>query len=155
VALGEPVFFDTSVLIGGLIELGSETDPAQRILSAVADGVIQRPHTAWHCCLEFYSVATRLPPDLRLSPAEALQLVEEEILVRFQVHQLPETLRPGFFLQAAHDGVVGGRVYDAHIAEVARGARAEVVVTENTRHFTSLLRHGIRVFSTGEFSQQL
>ncbi len=154
-ALDQPIFFDTSVLIAGLIEFGSAADAPQQILAAIADGAIRHPHTAWHCCLEFYSVSTRLPPDFRLTPAEALRFVEEEILGRFQVHQLSETVRRGFLQQAAQDGVVGGRVYDAHIAEVARAAGVQVVVTENTRHFTSLLRHRIRVFGAGEFSQNL
>jgi hypothetical protein len=35
--------------------------------------------TAWHCCLEFFSVATRLPPEFRVSPRDAATLVEEEV----------------------------------------------------------------------------
>jgi len=36
---------------------------------------------------------------------------------------------------AARDAIVGGRLYDAHIAEIARSAGAGVVVTDNRRHF--------------------
>jgi predicted nucleic acid-binding protein len=49
------------------------------------------------------------------------------------------------------DGTVGGRVYDAHIAEVARAAGARVVVTDNRRHFVAALRHGLRVETPAEF----
>jgi predicted nucleic acid-binding protein len=55
-------------------------------------------------------------------------------------------------LRAAwHDTIVGGRIYDAHIAEVARAAGARVVVTDNRRHFLSALRYGLRVETPAEF----
>lgn len=60
-ALVEPVFLDTTVLLGGCIDFGEAFAPAQRIIDAVADGFIVDARTAWHCCLEFYSVSTRLP----------------------------------------------------------------------------------------------
>ena len=46
---------------------------------------------------------------------------------------------------AARDAIVGGRLYDAHIAEIARSAGAGVVVTDNRRHFLSALRCWLRV----------
>ncbi len=49
--------------------------------------------------------------------------------------------------------VVGGRVYDAHIAEIARLSGVKVVVTDNRRHFLSLARHGIRVLGAEEFAR--
>ena len=67
------VFLDTSVLLAGLVDVGPQSAPAQTIMHAVAEKTIQAPGTAWHCCLEFYSVATRLPPEFRLTPADALR----------------------------------------------------------------------------------
>lgn len=146
-----PVFFDTTVLLEGLIDLGARTAPAQRAMDAVAARRVARAHTAWHCCLEFYSVSTRLPAEMRLTPADALQLIEQEILPRFQVHQLPPDRAASFLQWAAREGTVGGRIYDAHIAEIARHARARIVVTGNRRHFMALLAHGIRVLTADEF----
>jgi predicted nucleic acid-binding protein len=148
-------FCDTSVLLGGLIELGPASGPAQKIMAAIATGHVRRPHTAWHCCLEFYAVSTRLPEEVRLSPAVAWRLVEEEILSRFVVHQLPDDHRRSFLHTAADDGLVGGRIYDAHIAEIARGCRVLVVVTDNLRHFAGLRRHGIDVMSTAQFAKTI
>lgn len=147
-------FFDTSVLLAGLIEMGPASEPAQRLMTTVAAGRV-RPHTAWHCCLEFYAVSTRLPEEFRLAPADAVRLLEEEILARFQVHQLPGAGWRAFLRAAERDRAAGGRIYDAHIAEIARGARARVVVTDNRRHFTALLRHGIRVATAEEFAAQV
>ncbi len=43
----------------------------------------------------------------------------------------------------------------AAVAEVARLAGAEVLVTESRRHFTSLLRHGLRVLTAAELLAEL
>lgn len=148
-------FLDTSVLIGGLIELGDASEAAGRILDAVADGSVARPLTAWHCCLEFYSVATRLPAGLRLDPEQARELLDREILRRFTICDLPADARLALLSSAARDRVAGGRIYDAHIAEVARLAGARTVVTDNRRHFVGLLRHGLHVLTAAEFVTEL
>jgi hypothetical protein len=49
------------------------------------------------------------------------------------------------------DGLTGGRIYDANIAELARIIGAPVVVTDNRRHFLSALRYGMRVETPAEF----
>ena len=148
-----PPFFDTSVLVAGLIETGEASEFPQRIMTAIASGQVRRAATAWHCCLEFYSVATRLPEEFRVAPEDALQLIEEEVLARLEVRQLPEEARQFFLRALAQDRVVGGRVYDAHIAEIARLSGARTVVTDNRRHFAALARHGIRVLSAEEFAR--
>jgi predicted nucleic acid-binding protein len=154
VALDDLVFFDTSVLVAGLIEMGDTSLAADRILDAVKRGAVRHPVTAWHCCLECYSVATRLPAPVRLDPEMARGLLEEEILSRFQIADLPASARAAFLKSASGDRVAGGRVYDAHIAECARLAGARVVVTDNRRHFVGLMRYGIRVLTAAEFADQ-
>lgn len=150
-ALVGPVFLDTTVLVAGLIDMGDVSVAPQAALTAIAGGRVKHPQTAWHCCLEFYSVATRLPPELRLRPADAVRLLDEEVLARFEVVDLPSKERKRLLRDAASDGIAGGRVYDLHIAEVARAHGARLVVTENRRHFSSLLRYDIRVLGTEEF----
>jgi predicted nucleic acid-binding protein len=145
------VFLDTSVLLAGLVDFGAQSAPAQSLLHAVAERHVAGAGTAWHCCLEFYSVATRLPAEFRLAPGDAVALVEEEIFGRMAVHDLPAADRLSLITAAARDRTIGGRIYDAHIAEVARSAGAAVVVTDNRRHFIAALRHGMRVETPGEF----
>jgi len=67
-------FLDTSVLLAGILDFGPQSAPAQSIMHAVAEQIVQSPATAWHCCLEFYSVATRLPSEFRLTPADGARL---------------------------------------------------------------------------------
>ena len=144
-------FFDTSVLLAGLIDFGPQSAPAQRMLHAVVDGSAPRPSTAWHCCLEFFSVSTRLPPEFRLQPADAARLLDEVVFPHFEIRDLPSVDRAAFCARAVQDGTAGGRIYDAHIADVARSAGATVIVTDNRRHFVAALRHGIRVETPSEF----
>jgi predicted nucleic acid-binding protein len=97
-------------------------------------------------------VSTRLPEEFRLPPDDALRLLEDEILSRFRVHQLPHGAAVSFFRTAVEDRVMGGRIYDAHIASLALAARARTVVTENPRHFRSLEHHGIRVYTAEQYA---
>jgi toxin FitB len=149
------VFLDTSVILAGLIDFGPQSAPAQSLLHAVAEKRVQSPATAWHCCLEFYSVATRLPPEFRVSPADAVTLLEEEVFGRMAIHDLPAADRLSMIRSAAHDAIAGGRIYDCHIADLARAAGARVVVTDNRRHFLSALRYDLRVETPDEFLANL
>lgn len=145
------VFLDTSVLLAGLIDFGPQSAPAQTLMHAVAEHEIAGVGTAWHCCLELFSVSTRLPPEFRVSPVEAVTLIEGEVFARMSVHDLPSGERLSMLTAAGQDGISGGRIYDAHIADVARAAGAAVVVTDNRRHFLASLRHGLRVQTPAEF----
>jgi predicted nucleic acid-binding protein len=149
------VFFDTSVLLAGLVDFGPPSAPAQSLLHRVAEKEVPAPATAWHCCLEFFSVATRLPPEFRVSPGDAVRLLQEEVFARMMVHELPSADRTAFLAAAGQDFVAGGRVHDAHIAAIARASAAEVVVTDNRRHFLAALRYGIRVETPAEFLASL
>ena len=149
------VFLDTSVLLAGLIDFGPQSAPAQSLMHAVAEKRVPSAATAWHCCLEFYSVATRLPPEFRLTPADAALLLGEEVFARLTVCDLPPTERMSMLRASARDGIAGGRVYDSHIAEIARAAGAAVVVTDNRRHFLSALRYDMRVETPAEFVASL
>ena len=143
------------MLLGGLIDFGPRVAGAQAVMTAVAEGAVRRPLTAWHCCLEFYAVATRLPDEFRLSPADAGRLVEEELLGRLQVVDLPASARLELVREAVRDRVAGGRLYDAHIAEIARRASARLVITDNVRHFSVLRLRGVRVLDSAACAAEL
>jgi predicted nucleic acid-binding protein len=86
---------------------------------------------------------------------DAVHLLEVEVFERIAVHDLPPGDRLSMLRSAARDMTTGGRIYDAHIAEVARAAGARVVVTDNRRHFLAALRHGLRVETPAEFLASL
>ncbi len=149
------VFLDTNVLVAGLIDFGEQSRTPMCLFDALADGGLPSPMTAWHCCLEFFSVVTRLPEEYRLDPRDARLLLEQEIVQRLRICSLPPQEREGLFCIAVAEGLSGGRIYDAHIGETARHAGAAVLVTDNRRHFTALMRHRIRVLASAEYAAEL
>ncbi len=155
VSQGLSIFLDTSVMLSGLIDFGESSRHSQKIFDAIAEKKIRRLHTAWHCCLEILSVATRLPGGFRLSMEDTLRLLREEILPEFKIHQLPPRSYQDFLLALERENIGGGRVHDAHIAEIARRAGVKIVITNNPRHFKSLLGHGVQVLSDVEFARLL
>jgi len=138
-----------------MVDFGTSSEASMTAIDAVADGRIEAPRTAWHCCLEFFSVTTRLPEEYRLESETAVQFLREEILQKFSVHQLPGDGFDDFFTMAVGEGVAGGRVYDAHIGEIARRSGADIVATDNRRHFVHLLRYGVRVLAPSELVLEL
>jgi hypothetical protein len=79
------------------------------------------------------------------------QCAAREAFGKLTVSHLPAADRIPLLKAAAQEAIAGGRIYDAHIAEVARAAGATVIVTDNRRHFVAALRHGIRVETPSEF----
>jgi len=152
-ALVAPVFLDTTVLLGGCIDFGDASVHPMRIMDAVAEGTLPDVRTAWHCCLEFYAVATRLPAGYRLSPMQT-RMILADLIPRFHVEQLPDGQQLVFLEAAAGERAAGGRIYDAHIAEIARHSGVHTVVTDNRRHFSILMKHGVRVMRAEEFSAE-
>ena len=67
------------------------------------------------------------------------------------MHDLPDAAQRSFLQAIAQQGITVGRVYDAHLAEIARAAGATVIVTDNRKHFLAALRHGIRVDTASEY----
>jgi len=136
------VFFDTSVLVAGVIE----SHPAhERVFSwfrRVADQEVEL-FVAAHSLAEFYAVLTRLPINPKITPAMAVRLLRENIEAVAHIVSLTK----GEYLQVvtgmAELGLTGGVVYDAIIAEAAKKSNCEAILTLNRRDF-------VRVWPEGE-----
>lgn len=144
-------FLDTSILLGGLIDFGKSSQAPMELLDQIAESKIRNAATAWHCCLEFYSVATRLPEEYRLSLETAREFVVEEIIARLKIRTLDATRQEDFFTSAEQHTIRGGRIYDYHIGMIALTGTASVIVTENKKHFLNFERQGIDVLTANEF----
>jgi predicted nucleic acid-binding protein len=89
--------------------------------------------------VETYAVLTRLPPPHRLSPANALALLQANFLngtvetVALQAEAYRQLL-----LQAAQQGIAGGHVYDAVIVACGLAAHVDALLTFNERQFRQL-----------------
>lgn len=85
--------------------------------------------------VEAYAVLTRLPAPHRLSPGDAWALVDASFIEPATVVALTRIVYVRLLRRIAKQTIAGGRTYDAVIAECARQARAEVLLTFNPRHF--------------------
>ena len=90
-----------------------------------------------HSLFEAYSVMTRLPPPHRISPADALTILDRNWAREESIALTPsESWRA--LRQYAAAGVAGGRIHDGEIADCARKAKADEILTWNVRHFERL-----------------
>jgi predicted nucleic acid-binding protein len=137
-------FVDSSCIVAAVCAWHQHHDPAaaeiERRLRAR-----ERLATAAHALAEAYAVMTRLPAPHRLSPADALALIEGNFGEGAGVTALSGSEYRSLLRAAAREGIGGGRTYDAVIAECARKAGAAVLLTFNAAHFAHLEAAGVRV----------
>jgi predicted nucleic acid-binding protein len=88
--------------------------------------------------IEAYSVLTRLPAPYRLSPADALSLMEANFIRHVKVVALPPETYTAILRRAPAAGIGGGRIYDAIIAACAFRGKARTLLTFNDSHFLPL-----------------
>ena len=144
------VFLDTNVFVSGLLDVSPDS-PCRSILEALGSRRLRSCVTAWHCCLEFFSVTTRLPPEYRLSAEDAISLLTEHVFGRVRVEGLPADDAISWLKRLSRPEVRGGLVYDAHLAHIAQRAGCAILVTSNVSHFRQVAPHGIEILSPTQF----
>jgi len=87
-----------------------------------------------HALAEAYAVLTRLPPPHRVSPADALAVLDRN-WASLEIVALTGAECWRVLREHAASGVGGGRIYDGQIAACARKAKADEILTWNVRHF--------------------
>jgi predicted nucleic acid-binding protein len=142
-----PVFFlDTSCIVACVCSWHvHHAQAVSEIEARLAAG--EKMMTAAHALAESYAVLTRLPAPHRLSPADALTLIESNFfaaVVALDVDGYRSLLR-----QAGADGIAGGRTYDALLGACALRANAAALLTFNERHFNNMEAASVRVVVPG------
>lgn len=79
--------------------------------------------------VEAYAVLTRLPAPYRLSPADALELLDANFMARRRIVSLDGEAYVHLLRGAPSRGIYGGRTYDAAIAECAAKAQVSALLT--------------------------
>ncbi len=147
-------FLDTNIFVSGLLEVSADS-ACRDILVALANRRLRSGVTAWHCCLEFFSVTTRLPPDYRLSPEIAITLLTEHVFNRVEVVDLPIEDAVAWLTNQAASKIRGGLVYDAHLAQIAARAGCAAVVTQNIADFQLVAPPGVEILSPRQFVDRM
>lgn len=141
-------FVDTSCIIAAVCGWHTRhADAAAEIERRL--GVSEKQATAAHAIAEAYAVLTRIPAPHRLSPAEALTLLESNFIAGTRVVALDAAGYRSLLKRAALEGIAGGRTYDAVIGECALKAKAVVLLTFNEGHFSRLAVEGVRIVVPG------
>ena len=112
---------DTSVAIPLLVQTHQAHDAVRRWW----DG--REVALSGHALPETYSVLTRLPGDLRLSPADAARLLGERFVEPFVLGTDVAGRLPGVLSRL---GIAGGAVYDALVALAAVEHGAELATRD-------------------------
>jgi predicted nucleic acid-binding protein len=101
--------------------------------------------TAAPAIIEAYSVLTRFPAPHRISPTEALQLLETNFLENGKLVALGGPAYAALLRSSPNAAVSGGRIYDAVIAACARHAEAEILLTFNEAHFVQFAGPDLKI----------
>lgn len=100
--------------------------------------------------VESFAVLTRLPVPYRLSAHDARALIVANFVERAEVVALEAIQYRDLLGRALALGVAGGQSYDLVIAECARHAGVQALLTFNARHFRRLVGRTIETVVPGE-----
>ncbi|TVR56222.1 MAG: PIN domain-containing protein [Spirochaetaceae bacterium] len=104
---------------------------------------------AHHSVLEAYAVLTRLPPEYRLTPSEAVTVLRETLEKNAAIAPFSGLSIWKVIQRLGDDAASGGAAYDAFIIEILAAAGAEAIATGNAREFRRLSR-GVQIIDPYE-----
>lgn len=130
------VAFDSSVIIAGAHDMHPHHGRAIVWIDAVLEQRITGLLT-WHAVAEIWSVLTRLPAPARLTPEQALRVVQRVRGV-FQLQQVEPPIYDGALQRCADRNLASGVIFDALHLMSAEHAGADVLVTFNGADFLRL-----------------
>lgn len=128
---------DTSCIIAAVCSWHEHHEAAATEIERRLDGRGQMIVAA-PALVEAYAVLTRLPSPHRLSPQNALELLESNFLKLGTVVALNAKSYERLLLRAPKNNLAGGRTYDAVIGECAEQGKASAVLTFNAGDFKAL-----------------
>jgi len=137
------VFCDTNIIVAAFLQSHEHHERARPVLERVKAGK-DTGFVAAHSLAEAYAVLTRLPPENRVAPTVAWQLISENVVKGFSIIALTAREYSETLEKASADGVEGGRTYDAILLASAVKSGAERIYTLNVRHFQGLAEDPVR-----------
>jgi predicted nucleic acid-binding protein len=131
------VYLDTNIIVARIVTGHIHQPNAFRLLDQIEERR-WTPVIAAHGLAEIYSVLSRAPHQPRISPAEAWEAIEKNILPAFEIEALTQNDYARTIKSCAAQSWGGGRIHDAlHIA-AARKAQCSRIYTFDVTHFRQL-----------------
>jgi predicted nucleic acid-binding protein len=128
------VLLDTSVLVAAMVESHPAHARALPWLQRVQDGT-EVGLVAAHSLAELYAILTTLPVQPHIPPVVSRQLIQHNVLNRFEVVVLSDEDYVTVIDHLSDLGIAGGATYNALILYAATRANADQVVTLDERDF--------------------
>lgn len=144
----EAAALDSSVVVASLSPWHARHGPARGLVARLLDRPgLPRVILPRHVLVESYSVLTRLPAPLRISPESASEVLRLTFEGKVEIADRPCQSIWSFLEDARRTGIAGGAAHDAAIVDLARGAGARVLYSLNLRHFERLAGPDLEVRS--------
>jgi predicted nucleic acid-binding protein len=128
------VLLDTSGLVSAMLPDHIHHAQSRPWIERAKAGAFE-PVIAGHSLVETYSVLTRLPRRPRITPADALQLIQQNVPPHATIVALSGDDYLMLIAELSLTGVAGGAVYDAVIAKAAEMEDVDQLLTLNVTHF--------------------
>ena len=131
------VYLDTNIVVADAVSSHIHHASAAALLRQI-ESRRWTPVLVAHGLAEIYSVLTRAPYQPRVTPAQAWQILEQNVLASFEIETLSCSEYSRVIKECAAQGWSGGRIHDVlHIA-AARKAQCRRIYTFDVAHFTRL-----------------
>lgn len=132
---------DSSVLIAAIIQVHPHHPMAFPWLNGAKKGEFEA-YVSSHSLAEVYAVLTRLPLKPKIGPALAHRLIRENTqkplkVIDLSVKDYRDSLNSG-----AELGIEGGQIYDGILAQAAKKAGVDKIVTFNIKDFQKVWPEG-------------
>ena len=131
------VYIDTNVIVADAVSHHIHNANASLLFQEIS-ARRWTPVISSHGLAEVYSILSGAPYRPRTSPAEAWQIIEENVLSSFEIEALTRNDYRKVIQECAALGWTGGRVYDAIHIHAARKARCSRIYTFNVQDFRQL-----------------
>jgi predicted nucleic acid-binding protein len=139
---------DTNVVVAGLLSWHEHHEAASEELAMLLESTIAIV-LPLQTLLEAYSVMTRLPPPHRLSPQDALWILEGSFRGQATLIGLDGEEGWGLIGDLGRRSVSGGTTYDGLILACARKGGARRLLTFNRSHFQPMAQEDIEIVVPG------
>lgn len=126
--------FDTSVLIAGVLASHQQHERAKPWLAKAINGKIDM-YVCNHTLAELYAVLTKLPYTPRIQPANALMLIEHNVIKVAKLVNLTTRDYVHVLQNLVQDHLSGGLAYDNLIYHAAIKSGVKNLLTLNKKDF--------------------